>query len=253
MTESEAFAAASGILYYRFLKNLHRTYLFDWYMEIGCREGRSFAPVRSRTIAVDPVFSINEDVIGLKPELHIIQRSSDDFFASGFLQRHNVHLSLSFLDGMHLFEYLLRDFIGTERASARDGVIMLHDCCPWTHEMTTRDLDNLPPVPAAWTGDVWKLIPILQKYRPDLDLTVYDCRPTGVVALSNLDPDSRVLSDNYDEIIKEFSVDLETYGVKRFFDSFDYVDAGAEMEAGFPMFSKIGRKEEVADKVRVTP
>lgn len=65
-------------------------------------------------------------------------------------------------------------------------------------------------------------------------------------------PTTRVPSDHYDEIVREFSVDLKTYGVKRFFDSFDYVDAGAEMEPGFPMFSKIGRKEEVAETLRVT-
>ncbi len=33
-----------------------------------------------------------------------------------------------------------------------------------------------------WTGDVWKLIPILQRYRPDLQLTLFDAPPSGLVA-----------------------------------------------------------------------
>lgn len=250
--ESAHFSLPNGMRYYRFLSALHEKFIFDWYMEIGCREGHSFADVRSRTIAVDPAFALSRDVLGRKPELHLIQKTSDDFFASGFLKAHGVSLSLSFLDGMHLFEYLLRDFIGTEQASHRDGVILLHDCCPRNYEMTTRDLDNLPK--GAWTGDVWKLIPILQKYRPDLEITVFNCQPTGLVAVSNLDPGNTVLQAAYDQIVAEFvDLDLETFGVEAFYGSFSYTLARKETGAGFPLFHKLGREEEVPDIIRVTP
>lgn len=99
-----------------------------------------------------------------------------------------IKLSFSFLDGMHLFEFLLRDFIAAEKASGPNGVIAMHDCCPFSHEMTTRDLDNLPQGGGAWTGDVWKLIPILREYRPDLKLTVLNAAPTGLVFVSGLKP-----------------------------------------------------------------
>jgi hypothetical protein len=226
-----------GARYRNFLTWLHSEVLFDWYMEIGCRHGDSFAPVRSKTIAVDPFFRAEINIIGHKPALHVFQSTSDDFFASGFLQRNGIRLGASFLDGMHLFEFLLRDFIGTEAASDPSGVIMMHDLVPHNLNMTTR---NLSAIRGAWTGDVWKLLPILQRWRPDLTLTMLNLRPTGVLCVSNLAPGNRVLQENYDAIVAEFmEQDIETYGVERYFASFDYTDAVAMKEAGFPLFQPV--------------
>lgn len=241
------FLRPSGAPYHRFLRSLHDACLFDWYLEIGCRSGESFAPVRSKTVAVDPFFRAEINIIGKKPALHVFQQTSDDFFASGFLARNGIRLGLAFLDGMHLFEFLLRDFINTEAAMVPGGVIMLHDCVPFGMEMTTRDLANLPP--GSWTGDVWKLIPILQRWRPDLKLSVLDCRPTGLVCVSGLDPQNRVLSEAYDQIVAEFTrVDLERFGVDRFFGSFEMLGARAERQAGFPLF-----RPAVVDGVALEP
>ncbi len=68
------FNRATGRNYARFLDALHATHLFDWYMEIGCRTGRTFGPVRGKTIAVDPYFRVQTNVIGAKPALHIFQQ-----------------------------------------------------------------------------------------------------------------------------------------------------------------------------------
>lgn len=225
---------ALGQRYHWFLKSLHKTLLFDWYLEVGCRTGESFAPVRSKTVAVDPFFRAEINIIGPKPALHVFQQTSDDFFASGFLARNDIRLGLSFLDGMHLFEFLLRDFMHTEAASDPQAVIMMHDCAPYSLAMTTRDLSAIK---GAWTGDVWKLIPILQKWRPELKLTMLDCRPTGLLCVTNLQPGNRVLQDNYDQIIADFSeLDIEGFGVERFFSLFDYASARAEAQQGFPLF-----------------
>ncbi len=242
-----------GIPYYRFLNALHDQTLFDWYMEVGCRAGQSFAPVRSKTIAVDPFFRAEINIIGKKPALHIFQQASDDFFESGFLKRNGIKLSASFLDGMHLFEYLLRDFMNTEAASNPGGVIMMHDCVPFGFEMTTRDLTKLPR--GAWTGDVWKLIPILQTWRPDLKLTVLDCRPTAILCVSNLKPGSRVLKTEYDRIVREFvDVDIEAYGVEKFMGSFE-MESGLEVaRGGFELFRKVAIDPAAAlNPTKVTP
>ena len=236
------FRQAEGMGYLRFLSRLHAGHLFDWYLEIGCRSGRSFGPVRSPTIAVDPFFQIDSNVIGSKPELHVIQKTSDDFFASGFLDKLGIRLSVSFLDGMHLFEFLLRDFMNTERRSRPDGVIAMHDCCPFSHEMTTRDLKNLPK--RAWTGDVWKIIPILRQYRPDLTLTVLDCAPTALVLVSGLSPDNAVLEEKYDEIVARYAeVDLSGYGLAAFYDQFEFTDARAFVHQGWPLFQSLKQDE----------
>lgn len=246
------FVKPSGMPYYRFLRSLHEACLFDWYLEVGCRSGESFAPVRSKTVAVDPFFQAEINIIGKKPALHVFQATSDDFFASGFLARNDIRLGLAFLDGMHLFEFLLRDFIHTEAAMAPGGVILLHDCVPYGAGMTTRDLARLPK--GAWTGDVWKLIPILQRWRPELTLTVLDCRSTGLVCVSGLDPESRVLADGYDRIVAEFAgSDLEAFGVERFFGSFQMASARAERQAGFPLFRPASVDGVALEPVPVTP
>lgn len=247
------FEKPSGMPYYRFLRTLHDACLFDWYLEVGCRSGQSFAPVRSKTIAVDPFFRAEINIIGKKPTLHVFQQTSDDFFASGFLARNEIRLGLAFLDGMHLFEFLLRDFINAEAAMDPKGVILLHDCVPYNMEMTTRDLANLPR--GAWTGDVWKLIPILQAWRPDLKVTVLDCQPTGLVCVSGLNPESRVLSQNYDQIVADYSAfDLEGFGITRFFESFQMESARASRHTGFPMFRPACLSEDLALKpLAVTP
>ncbi|MES2914862.1 MAG: class I SAM-dependent methyltransferase [Pseudomonadota bacterium] len=232
------FVKPLGLQYRRFLATLHSRLIFDWYLEVGCRSGESFAPVRSKTIAIDPFFRAEINIIGKKPALHVFQATSDDFFASGFLQRNDIRLSLAFLDGMHLFEYLLRDFMNTEARMDPKGVIMLHDCVPYGQNMTQRDLDNLPE--GAWTGDVWKLIPILQHWRPDLTITVLDCQPTGLVCVSGLDPDNRVLADNYDRLVAEYAdMDIKDFGVERFFASFDYIGARLAARKGFQLFRPV--------------
>ena len=229
------FVPATGLDYRDFLDALHQQLRFDWYLEIGSQTGRSLAKSRSPSVAVDPQFRLKYDVAANKPALHLYQQTSDDFFAAGHLKILKAKPGFSFLDGMHLFEYLLRDFINAEAAGTPTSTIALHDCCPFSHAMTTRDLDNLPRGP--WTGDVWKLIPILQEYRPDLTIQVLDCAPTGLVLVSALKPKNRSLRDNYDRIVAQYrDLTLAAFGVDRFYRSFAYVDAVALANDGFRTF-----------------
>ena len=131
---------------------------------------------------------------------------------------------------MHLFEFLLRDFINSERLAHKDSLIVLHDCCPTSVEMTEREhrpderLDQRTKT--LWTGDVWKLLPILRQYRPALKQIVLDCPPTGLVLVANLDPHSNVLKASYPEIIQTFAtLGLEDYGLERFRAEFSPLDS----------------------------
>lgn len=247
------FRPATGMSYLDFLRRLHESVALDCYLEIGCRSGESFAPARSRTIGVDPFFSLRPQVMGAKPELHLFQMTSDAFFESGFLERNGLRLGFSFLDGMHLAEFLLRDFINAERHSDPGGAIALHDCCPFTHAMAAREAPTRKGEP--WTGDVWKLIPILARWRPDLRVQVLGCRPTGLVIVTGLDPESRVLAGAQGEILAEFGpLDLAGYGVERFFSGFDYVDPETVVAGGFAFLDAVRRDpSEVATPVWVSP
>lgn len=178
------------------------------YLEVGVHLGDTFARVACDTaVGVDPDFVLRANVAAGKRRVLLYQQTSDSFF-----KEHDLvsilggRVDLAFLDGLHQFEFLLRDFANTEAVSSPTGLICLHDCMPLNVAMTARD----PTQPrtddraAMWTGDVWKVVPILKSYRPDLDVVLVDCPPTGLVCVTGLDPNSRVLRENYRRIVDDF-------------------------------------------------
>jgi len=201
---------ARGAGYIQFLGTLHKVLQPRTYLEIGTSTGNSLAVSQCASVAVDPQFRVASNVVNDKPLCAMYQMGSDAFFAA-----HDPKLvlggpiDLAFLDGMHIFEFLLRDFINTEKHCRKNSIVTLHDCVPFGYYMTARSIKDpmfgLSSFGGAWTGDVWKILPVLRKYRPDLAVTVLDCSPTGLVMITNLDPDSTVLTDNYRRIVDEFS------------------------------------------------
>jgi spore maturation protein CgeB len=197
------FPKMGGTHYFALMQELHQDLKPDVYLEIGTESGASLALSKGLSIAIDPAFQIEADVMGSKSGLILQQCTSDAFFASGLLEKLGVKIDLAFLDGMHLFEYLLRDFINTEQHMSPDGAILMHDCVPFSQAGAKREWDRRET--RSWTGDVWKLLPILQEYRPDLTVRTFDTPPSGLVVVSGLDPESRVLSDKMDEILARYS------------------------------------------------
>ena len=180
------------------------------YLEVGVRDGVTLAEAECPSIGVDPQFIFNRNPVGKKRVLHLYQMTSDDYFRD-----HDPRavfgrpVDVAFLDGMHLFEYLLRDFINTERVSAAHSVVLLDDCLPINMEMTERvhrpEQRRDRQIAGWWTGDVWKVVEILREYRPDLRITPVDVIPTGSIVISNLDPTSTLLYDRYFEIVDRFA------------------------------------------------
>lgn len=170
------------------------------YLEIGVETGRSLrlAAPGTRAIGVDPKPVLDAPLL---PNAKLFQLTSDEFFA-----RHDVRaefgglpIDLAFIDGMHHFEYALRDFINTERYCEAGSTIVFDDCLPRDRLTAQRE-----PILRFWTGDVWKVVLVLRKYRPDLALHTIAAPPTGVCVVRNLDPRSTVLSERLDKIIEEF-------------------------------------------------
>jgi hypothetical protein len=159
--------------------------------------------------------------------------SSDRFFAQFHVKDIlGGPIDLAFLDGMHLFEFLLRDFINLEKSCRQNSIICLHDCIPSDVHMTVRDeadpLRTRSHHPGWWTGDVWKVAAILKKYRPDLKMYPLNAVPTGLILITNLAPASRLLRDNYFSLIEEFrGQDLARYNIRRYIDSLQIMDTAA--------------------------
>ncbi|HEY1311516.1 MAG TPA: hypothetical protein VGF02_11255, partial [Pseudolabrys sp.] len=133
------------------------------------------------------------------------------------------------------FEFLLRDFMNTEKYSHKDTIIALHDCYPVNSEIADRELNYDRRTDRRtrvwWTGDVWKLLPILRDFRPDLSVTALDCPPTGLIVIRGCDPQSKVLAGAYDEILAKYlDVTLDGYGFEKFRTEFSTSDSRNVMQ-----------------------
>lgn len=195
-----------GVPYVRFLSHAARVVEAERYLEIGTNTGRSLAAVACASIAIDPQFRLSFPVTEGK-ELCLLYRMTSDAYFRRFDPRDALGgpIDLAFLDGMHRFEFLLRDFMQVEKVMRRNGVIFLHDCLPPTFDMTSRRVitSSHPDFEGYWTGDVWKTAVILRRFRPDLRMTFLDCPPTGLVMITDLDPKSTVLDEGYSAIVEE--------------------------------------------------
>jgi hypothetical protein len=207
-----------GEIYTHTLASLHLALKPRSYLEIGVLHGDTLALALCPTVGVDPAFQITQDVEAGKPSLQLFETTSDDFFARNDLRALlGGPVGMAFLDGMHQFDFLLRDFINTEAACDDASVVLMHDCLPRDALMTGAADETAPSrFPGYWTGDVWKIVPVLRQWRPDLDLSVLDALPTGLGAVTRLNPASTVLKDNYDAIVAEWAgVSLADYGLDR--------------------------------------
>ena len=185
---------------HEFLRRLHRQTKPKTYLEIGVNSGASLRLSRARTIAIDPQFKI---IHPLRCNLVMAKATSDDFFAKPDAFKHfrGKSTDLAFIDGMHLFEFALRDFINVERETDWTSVIVFDDMLPRNVPEAARDRET-----RAWTGDVYKVILTLREYRPDLVLIPVNTEPTGVLLVLAPDAKNTALTDNYDEIEKRYVV-----------------------------------------------
>jgi hypothetical protein len=209
-----------GEHYLSCLRKLHNMLNPRTYLEVGTCDGSSLQQARCASIAVDPSFQLKGRYpVESMPALCLFQMPSDEFFKS-----HDPRsilgspIDFAFLDGMHLFEYLLRDFMNTERVCHEQSVVVLHDCVPLDIHMARREWWDAKRRALAshadwWAGDVWKILPVLWAYRPELEIEVLNAPPTGLVVIRGLDPASTVLSDHYEQIIAEFQHPADEVGL----------------------------------------
>jgi len=212
LVESEARFSdrtAHDLSYKVLLKKIHTALVPQLYFEIGVDSGASLALSACKSIGVDPEYHITKSITA---PARLFRITSDSFFENEARCRSLLSdgIDLSFIDGMHLSEYVLRDFINVELWSRAGGTIIFDDVLPEQMVMAERDRAY-----NAWCGDVYKIIPVLRKYRPDLQVDVFEAfigpYRKGVAAIRNLDPGSKILSEHYDAIVADLLGD--TYAV----------------------------------------
>jgi hypothetical protein len=107
------------------------------YLEIGCFKNETFNQVNiKKKIGVDPVSGGN------------LRMTSDQFF-----RENKEKFDLIFVDGLHVYEQVIKDIFNSIKVLKENGIILVHDCLPrklW-YQTPTRMSDT-------WNGDVWKAI-----------------------------------------------------------------------------------------------
>jgi hypothetical protein len=165
------------------------------YLEIGVDVGRTLSLANPPTVSigVDPACPAAPPAF--RAATRLFRMTSDAFFASPESEA-LAPFDLAFIDGLHLFEQALRDFGHVERRSRRSSVVLIHDCLPLDAATSSRRRRT-----GFWSGDVWKVIPSLRRWRPDLAVSVVPAFPTGLAVVTGLDPASTLIEDRFDEIV----------------------------------------------------
>jgi hypothetical protein len=218
----------AGGIYMITLSAIHNLLKPKTYFEIGTDRGDTLALAQCASLAVDPMFHLNKleliESIVAKPKLMLFQMPSDDFFSlNDPEQLLGAKIDFAFLDGMHRCEFLLRDFMNTERSCKPNSVIALHDCLPVETAITERVPGTASPLlphrQGWWAGDVWRTALLLKRLRTDLAITALDAFATGLILITNLDPHSTTLRENYSQNVKTMmSWSLPEIGIERLFD-----------------------------------
>jgi hypothetical protein len=178
---------------HEFLQTVHRLIKPRTYTETGVHLGQSLTLSRVPSIGIDPDFSITRELFA---DVHVARTTSDEFFA----RKHPLaHLpvpviDLGFIDGMHLSEYALRDYLAIERYTVPASVVIFDDMLPRTIDEAARHRHT-----SAWTGDVYKAAQALRELRPDLIVLDVDTAPTGVVVVLAPDASRDGILPGYDD------------------------------------------------------
>ena len=191
-----------GEEYFELLSRFHKFLKPNSYLEVGVSFGQSLAQALPTTLAIgiDPRQAINHKIVA---QTKMFIMTSDKFFEQQNLSQilNGQALEMAFIDGLHTFQQVLRDFLNIERFSSPETVILIHDCMPVDPVTASADRKS-----GFWTGDVWKILPALNKYRHDLKIFVTPAPPTGLAIITNLDNKrTEQLEESYGKMVNDFS------------------------------------------------
>ena len=89
--------------------------------------------------------------------------------------------------------------MNVEAWSSPASVLVLHDCLPLFPLTASRERRT-----KFWVGDVWKVVGVLRRYRPELRVKIIATAPSGLCVVRGLDPTSRVLRERLPEIVEQY-------------------------------------------------
>jgi SAM-dependent methyltransferase len=140
------------------------------YLEIGAGSGKTVEALAvERKVAVEPFAVCNANGVT------IYKKKSDDAFADGI---DGAPFDMIFIDGMHLYDYVVNDLKNALKVLTDKGVIVIHDTNPLGVEDVVADRERST---VMWCGDVWKIILHVCYLMPELDYVTWAQFPGWMV------------------------------------------------------------------------
>lgn len=173
-----------GPSYRQVLGQLHEILHPLTYLEIGVETGATLrlAQFASRIVGIDPEMGslVPHNVL---QQARLFNCTSDEFFRTESLASvfGTASLDLAFIDGMHRFENVIRDFRNIEQWSSSHTVVLIHDVLPILPIVAERERKT-----KFWAGDTWKALWCLLERRQDLAIHIIPTAPSGLAVVRNL-------------------------------------------------------------------
>jgi len=180
------------------LKLVHEVLRPSFYLEIGVGSGARLSLAKSGALGVDPW---PDPGLILPQSASLVEMTSDEFFDRSQDGLKETPPNLILLDGTHLFECALRDFMNVERRAAPGALVVIDGVFPNHSVQALRERQS-----AVWMGDVWRMIPCLKGERPDLFLLPLDTSPGGLLLVAGLNPANRILWQRYNGLFQRYRV-----------------------------------------------
>ncbi len=149
------------------------------YLEIGCDKNQTFNHVEAHIkIGVDPKAG------------GTIRKTSDEFFLENKLK-----FDVVFIDGLHLYEQVIKDINNSIKFIEDGGFIVIHDMLPKNYyEQTRRRFTRV------WTGDVWKAaFNLNEKYKNSFSILNTD-HGVGIIKIQ----DRKIINNEYQKLSYSF-------------------------------------------------
>ena len=187
-----------------FFKALGKIKNVQTYLEIGVERGETFTrlgfPYKT---GVDPLFAFNNWAHpGTWHEI-----TSDRFFEGEVGIEDSF--DFIFIDGLHHFDQVYRDFTNALEHSHDDSIIIIDDVYPCDEFSTMRDQEECCEARGdgtrAWNGDVYKAIILLRLFHPKINYaTVMDLKvPQTVIWFGGQNPfKSQTYKDELTEVVQ---------------------------------------------------
>ncbi len=156
------------------------------YLEIGCFDDINFNRVLApHKVGVDPVAGGTH------------RMTSDEFF-----KINKEKFDIIFIDGLHLYGQVRKDFYNALGVLSKGGAIVLHDMLPASWEQ-----ERVPRLSRLWNGTVWKIAYEAKRLFGDKFGVISADEGVGVV-FNDLDVIVEMLESsevkNYSDFLKDY-------------------------------------------------